>query len=354
MDITDKNILWGEKKKKHKHKLYYTQTTSQLDLKGMTVSFDKRIVVSGGAGFIGIHFLCYMVKKYPNFHFTCIDKLNYASNATEIENLKSFSNFEFVHLDLSDNLEYLLKITKNTTDIINFAAESSVDRSFKDPVYFTKNNILATQNLLECHRLNPSIGYFLHISTDEVYGDVYEGDNKENAVMNPTNPYSASKAAIDLIIKSYQYSYKLPITILRPNNVYGPLQYPEKIIPLTIQCINEKKPIPVHGKGTNKRKYLYVLDIVLAIETVWIKNPMTTVNQIYNIGGTDELDNLSLIKLIMEIFGRGEIQFIKDRNYNDTNYSIDTTKIHNLGWSPKISLVQGLQLCKQLLDSPIE
>lgn len=353
MDITDKNILWGEKKK-HKHKLYYTQTTSQLDLKGMTVSFDKRIVVSGGAGFIGIHFLCYMVKKYPNFHFTCIDKLNYASNATEIEKLKSFSNFEFVHLDLSDNLEYLLKITKNTTDMINFAAESSVDRSFEDPVYFTKNNILATQNLLECHRLNPSIGYFLHISTDEVYGDVYEGDNKENAVMNPTNPYSASKAAIDLIIKSYQYSYKLPITILRPNNVYGPLQYPEKIIPLTIQCINEKKLIPVHGKGTNKRKYLYVLDLVLAIETVWIKNPMTTVNQIYNIGGTDELDNLSLIKLIMEIFGPGEIQFIEDRNYNDTNYSIDTTKIHNLGWSPKISLVQGLHLCKQLLDSPIE
>ncbi|EMG46857.1 SPBPB2B2.11 Uncharacterized protein PB2B2.11 [Candida maltosa Xu316] len=319
----------------------------------MTLTYTKRVLVSGGAGFIGINFLTYMVRKYPEYHFTCIDKLNYASNTGVIDDLQKYANFEFIQLDLSENLETLLQVTKETTDIINFAAESCVDRSFDNPIYFTKNNILATQNLLECHRLNSNITFFLHISTDEVYGDNDDHAKEGIANLNPTNPYSASKAAIDLIINSYQYSYNLPITIIRPNNVYGPLQYPEKLIPLAIKCIQENTPVPIHGDGTNKRKYLYVHDLVLAIETIWSKQEQT-INQIYNIGGTDELDNVSLVKLIFRIFGDGTINYVKNRNYNDIKYSIDTTKVRKLGWEPKISLEQGLKLCKQFSDFSIK
>lgn len=320
----------------------------------MTISYSKRVLVSGGAGFIGSNFLNYMVLKYPRIHFTCIDKLNYASNPYIMNQLESFPNFHFIQLDVSECLEQLLEITRDTTDIINFAAESCVDRSFVDPLYFTKNNVLGTQNLLECLRCNHNIKYFLHISTDEVYGDQHSNVGEDEHFMNPTNPYSASKAAIDLIIQSYQYSYKLPITILRPNNVYGPLQYPEKIIPLTIKCLYENKPIPIHGNGTQKRRYLYVLDLVQAIEIVWEKHSMTT-NQIYNVGGTDELDNNSLVKLIMKVYQKpGEIQYTEDRKYNDINYSIDTIKLTKLGWTPQISITQGLELCKQFSNFPIK
>lgn len=328
--------------------------TKQLLLFTMTVTYTKKVLVTGGAGFIGCNFLSYIVPKYPQVHFTCIDKLNYASNSHIIKQLELLPNFCFIQLDLSESLEKLLDITRDTTDIINFAAESCVDRSFLEPLYFTKNNIFATQNLLECHRLNRNINYFLHISTDEVYGELVSNVVEDDHLMNPTNPYSASKAAIDLIIQSYQYSYKLPITILRPNNVYGPLQYPEKIIPLTIKCLHEKTPIPIHGNGTNKRRYLYVLDLVLAIEIIW-KSQQITTNQIYNVGGTDELDNNSLVNLIMNVFQTpGEIQYVKDRKYNDSSYSIDTTKLAALGWEPKISITQGLELCKQFSNLPIE
>ncbi|RCK60909.1 Uncharacterized protein PB2B2.11 [Candida viswanathii] len=276
----------------------------------MTIAYDKRVLVAGGAGFIGCNFLTYAVPKFPHIHFTCIDKLNYASNQAIIKRLEAFPNFRFTQLDLSENLEQLLDLTRDITDIINFAAESCVDRSFLDPVYFTRNNILATQNLLECHRLNRNVKYFLHISTDEVYGDQRDNVNEDDHFMNPTNPYSASKAAIDLIIQAYQHSYKLPITILRPNNVYGPLQYPEKIIPLTIKCLHENKPIPIHGNGTHKRRYLYVLDLVSAIEIVW-RNQEVTTNQIYNVGGTDVLDNISLVRLIMKVTEITTIQAIQ-------------------------------------------
>ncbi|RLV92175.1 hypothetical protein JA1_003395 [Spathaspora sp. JA1] len=316
----------------------------------MTIHFEKRVLITGGAGFIGSNFLNYFVRKYPSYHFTCIDKLNYASNFDNIADLQQLNNFKFIKLDLSESYETLHTILVTNfpqteiTDFINFAAESCVDKSFISPLYFTRNNILATQNLLECYRELQSKYRqqykfnFIHISTDEVYGDINQTANKENSILCPTNPYAATKAAIDLIIKSYQYSFNLPITTLRPNNIYGPNQYPEKLIPLTIKCLQEQKPIPIHGDGTNKRCYLYILDFLDALDLLWHSQDSSTSGDIYNIGGDCEIDNNSLVKLICEKFFKTKsidytqyIQYVKDRAYNDKEYSINNDKISQLG-----------------------
>ncbi|EGW34835.1 dtdp-glucose 4,6-dehydratase [Spathaspora passalidarum NRRL Y-27907] len=326
----------------------------------MTIHFDKRVLITGGAGFIGSNFLSYFVRKYPNYHFTCIDKLNYASNFENIADLLQLNNFKFIKLDLSESFEtlYSMLVTNfhqmEITDFINFAAESCVDRSLISPLYFTKNNILATQNVLECYReLRNKYSHqykfnFIHISTDEVYGDINQNTD-EQGTLCPTNPYAATKAAIDLIIQSYQYSYNLPITILRPNNVYGPNQYPEKIIPLTIKCLQEQSPIPIHGDGTNKRCYLYISDFLHAIDLIWHSGISTS--EIYNIGGDCEIDNNSLVKLICQkVFKTNSvdhtqyIQYVKDRGYNDKEYSINNDKIRQLGWKPVVVLPEGLDM----------
>ncbi|KAI5949669.1 GAL102 [Candida margitis] len=316
-------------------------------------SYTKRVLVAGGAGFIGGNFLLRFVRQYPDYYFICVDVLNYASNYETLRPLERFENYKFIKMDLSEDTEQLLQLTGNygITDIINFAAESSVDRSFLSPTFFTKNNILATQNLLECHRTSPEqIQTFIHISTDEVYGDEVVRAS-EKSPLNPTNPYSATKAAVDLIINAYTKSYKLPITVLRPNNIYGPGQYPEKLIPLTIECGETNRPVPIHGNGKNERRYLYISDFLDAVDITWHRSDCA--GETYNVGGDVEhegsIANNELVSLINDVFGCSvDIEYVKDRNYNDLDYSMDTEKLRKLGWRQKVTLHEGLTAIKKL------
>ncbi|CCG22446.1 Gal102 UDP-glucose-4-epimerase [Candida orthopsilosis Co 90-125] len=311
-------------------------------------NYTRCVLVSGGAGFIGGNFLSRAVQHYPDYCFICVDVLNYASNYEMLRPLERLENFKFIKLDLSEDVNQLIQIAQEyrVTDIINFAAESSVDRSFLSPIFFTKNNIFATQNLLECYRLLPEqIQTFIHISTDEVYGDEVERAT-ESSPLNPTNPYSATKAATDLILNAYTKSYKLPVTILRPNNIYGPGQYPEKLIPLVIECGEKNRPVPIHGDGKNGRRYLYISDFLDAMDIVWHKSECA--GQVYNVGGDVQheqpIDNNSLVGLVNDVFGYSvDIVYVKDRNYNDLDYSMDTSKLRKLGWRQKITLREGLK-----------
>lgn len=348
------------------------------------------VLVAGGAGFIGSHTLDYLVQKYPDCKFTCIDKLSYATNYLEnnLHIVSACDNFRFIKLDLLEEyqrLNELINLSANTfTTVINFAAESCVDKSFDDPLYFTKNNVLATQNLLECCRTllrnKPNLRRkfkFIHISTDEVYGEQGEGENiDESGPLHPTNPYAASKAACDLIIEAYKHSYKIPITLIRSNNVYGPRQYPEKLIPVCLKALEkasptglaEKERIPIHGDGRHTRRYLHVLDFAKAVDHIWNWLGVAPVSSsdflgdTFNVGTDDEVDNLSMVKLICTIFMRKKfgvesvdassfIRHTKDRNYNDSRYSIDFTKIKKVGWQQQISLVQGIE---ELVEAEFE
>lgn len=307
----------------------------------MTI-YEKHVLVTGGSGFIGSNLLEALLQKYLNYFFVCIDKLNYASN--DISHLQR-SNFLLIKLDMTNYEELFEALEEHPiTDIINLAAESCVDRSFENPLYFTKNNILSTQNLLEYTRLHSGIR-FVHISTDEVYGEqLFNGKRvTETDMLNPTNPYSATKAAVDLIIKSYEYSYGLKTSIIRSNNVYGPNQYPEKIIPMTLQSLKSNKKITIHGDGHHKRSYLYVTDLISAIDLIWHKNAFG----IFNVGSPYEITNLELVKLVVRLLKNDTdlskyIEYVKDRNYNDCRYLIDYSKIKELGWSPKVDLETGL------------
>lgn len=331
------------------------------------MTYEHYFLVTGGAGFIGSHFLVYFAEKYPHYHFTCIDKLNYATTHTRqtLTKVEKKANYRFIQCDIS--LEYdilydlLVRRFPDTkiTSIINFAAESSVDRSFTNPSAFVRNNILATQNLLECLRLAldkfPQNRFtFIHISTDEVYGES-ENDPpvSELAALHPTNPYAASKASVDMIIQSYYSSYKVPVVILRPNNVYGSNQYPEKLIPMAIAKLRDGQKIHIHGDGTNKRTYLHVIDLVRAIEIIWrecaiAKSDMVT-GGIFNVGTKDEWRNKDLVAKLIEIYHGASIdlanhlEFVADRKYNDARYRISSEKIQRLGWEPQVNFLDGLE-----------
>ncbi|WEJ92839.1 dTDP-glucose 4,6-dehydratase [Yamadazyma tenuis] len=282
------------------------------------MTYDKTVLVTGGAGFIGSNLLRSLIHKYPSYFFLCIDKLNYAS--VDLKTITA-TNFKFVKLDLTNlpDVKSSLDVHK-VTDILNLAAESCVDRSFESPLYFTTNNILSTQNILEYVRVNPHIR-LVHVSTDEVYGEQLDTKKvDETGKLNPTNPYSATKASIDLIIRAYEYSFGLKSTIVRPNNVYGPGQYPEKIIPMALHNLKLGNPILLHGDGHHKRSYLYISDFIEALDLIWHSN----LYGIYNVGSPHEISNLELIRLILQLSQRKEpidtyVKFVKDRNYNDSS-----------------------------------
>lgn len=306
-----------------------------------------KIVVTGGAGFIGGNFVHLMVNKYPEDMIICLDKLTYAGNMETLEQVMQKKNFKFIKGDITDReLIYDLFKKEKPDVVVNFAAESHVDRSIIDPGIFLKTNVLGTGVLLDACR-EYGIKRFHQVSTDEVYGDLPLDRPDlfftEETPLHTSSPYSASKASADLLVLAYYRTYKIPVTISRCSNNYGPYHFPEKLIPLMIVNALNDKPLPVYGNGENVRDWLYVEDHCIAIDMIIRKGKE---GEIYNIGGHNERTNLEVVKTIIKELGKSEdlIQFVKDRPGHDLRYAIDPTKIRNeLGWEPMTKFEDGIK-----------
>ena len=296
----------------------------------------KKIVITGGAGFIGSHIVNYFYNNYKKSHIVVIDKLTYAGNLNNLGSLLRDKRIKFVKADIG-NYKIMKDALSKTDLLINAAAESHVDNSYGNSKIFSKTNIIGTHTLLEASRYN-RVNKIIHISTDEVYGDIRKGKCNEEAYLNPTNPYSASKAAAEMIVKSYVNSYKLPIIVLRPNNIYGIRQFPEKLIPKSIYLLSKLKKVPLHGNGKNIRHYLSVNDFLAALNVVLKKGK----NEIYNVGSDISYTNFKIVNTIckyLKLNTKYHIEFVDDRPYNDSRYAIDYKKIKKLNWNNKYSLI---------------
>ena len=305
------------------------------------------IIVTGGAGFIGSNFIFYQLENYPEDRIVCLDKLTYAGNLSTLEPVMNKANFRFVKADICDREAVEKLFEEEHPDIIvNFAAESHVDRSIEDPNIFLETNILGTATLLNACR-KYGIKRYHQVSTDEVYGDLPLDRPDlfftEETPLHTSSPYSSSKAGADLLVLSYWRTFGVPVTISRCSNNYGPYHFPEKLIPLMIANALNDKPLPVYGKGENVRDWLYVEDHCKAIDLI-IRNGRT--GEVYNIGGHNERTNLEVVKTIIRILGKSEdlIKFVTDRPGHDMRYAIDPTKIRNeLGWFPETSFDEGIK-----------
>jgi len=295
-----------------------------------------KILITGGAGFIGSNFILYWMKNYPNDKIINLDSLTYAGNLENLKEIEKNPNYSFIHGDICD-LNVVEKAMAGVDWIVHFAAESHVDRSIKKPSDFIVTNVIGTQVLLDM-ALKHNIKHFHHISTDEVYGSLELDDKSkfnERTNYNPRSPYSASKAGSDHLVRAYNETYDLPITITNCSNNFGPYQFPEKFIPLAITNILEGKKVPVYGDGLYVRDWLYVIDHCRAIDLVLNKGK---VGETYLVGGlTGDISNLQVIRKILKIMGKDEgfIEHVKDRLGHDRRYSVDWSKIKNeLGWKP--------------------
>ncbi len=305
------------------------------------------IIVTGGAGFIGSNFIFHIMKKYSNYRVVCLDKLTYAGNLSTLECVMKNSNFRFVRADICDReAVYRLFEEEKPDVVVNFAAESHVDRSIEDPGIFLQTNILGTAVLMDASR-KYAVKRFHQVSTDEVYGDLPLDRPDllftEQTPIHTSSPYSSSKAAADLLALSYYRTYDLPVTISRCSNNYGPYHFPEKLIPLMIANALNDKPLPVYGKGENVRDWLYVEDHCKAIDLIIHKG---RVGEVYNIGGHNEMKNIDIVKLICKLLHKPEslITFVTDRKGHDMRYAIDPKKIHDeLGWLPETRFEEGIK-----------
>jgi len=306
-----------------------------------------KIIVTGGAGFIGGNFVHLMVNKYPDYQIICLDKLTYAGNLETLEPVMDKDNFKFVKGDIADrDFVYKLFEEEKPDVVVNFAAESHVDRSITDPGIFLQTNVLGTGVLLDACRTY-GIKRYHQVSTDEVYGDLPLDRPDlfftETTPLHTSSPYSASKASADLLVLAYHRTFKLPVTISRCSNNYGPYHFPEKLIPLIIANALNDKPLPVYGKGENVRDWLYVEDHCKAIDLIIHKGK---VGEVYNIGGHNERTNLEVVKTVIRELGKSEdlITYVTDRPGHDMRYAIDPTKIHEeLGWLPETKFDDGIK-----------
>ncbi|OME70385.1 dTDP-glucose 4,6-dehydratase [Paenibacillus sp. FSL A5-0031] len=302
-----------------------------------------KLLVTGGAGFIGSNFVLYMIKNYPNYEIINVDALTYAGNLENLRTIEQNSNYSFVKADIAKRSELEPLFQQGIDAVINFAAESHVDRSILHPEIFVQTNILGTQTLLDLTK-QYNVTKFVQVSTDEVYGTLGEtGLFTEDTPIAPNSPYSASKAGADLLVRAYHETFGLNVNITRCSNNYGPYQFPEKLIPLMIQNALQDKPLPVYGDGLNVRDWLYVEDHCSAIDLVLHKG----VNgEVYNVGGRNERNNLQVVRTILEELGKPEslISYVKDRLGHDRRYAIDADKIRNeLGWQPKFNYEDGIK-----------
>ncbi|MCI8479236.1 MAG: dTDP-glucose 4,6-dehydratase [Oscillospiraceae bacterium] len=306
-----------------------------------------KLLITGGAGFIGSNFTFYMMEKRPEYELICLDKLTYAGNLATLTPVMGQSNFKFIWGDIADRTAVFELFEGERPDVVvNFAAESHVDRSIEDPGIFLQTNVMGTQVLLDACR-EYGVGRYHQVSTDEVYGDLPLDRPDlfftEQTPLHTSSPYSASKASADLLCNAYQRTYNLPITISRCSNNYGPYQFPEKLIPLMIANALADKPLPVYGQGLNVRDWLYVEDHCAAIDLILEKG---RVGQVYNIGGHNEMRNIDIVKLICKTLDKPEslITYVTDRKGHDMRYAIDPSFIHKeLGWLPETTFEDGIQ-----------
>jgi len=300
----------------------------------------RKIVVTGGCGFIGSHVAEHLRDVFPEARLTILDKLTYAGDIDNVSHLVNRNEARLVVGDICD-FDLCRGVVRHADLVVHLAAESFVDNSFGDPLTFTITNTLGTHTLLEACRL-AEVPRFIHVSTDEVYGEVLRGQVGEDAPFNPTNPYSASKAAAEMIILGYQRSYRQPIIRVRANNIFGIRQYPEKVIPKFCLSMVLGSKLTIHGNGSHRRHYLHARDFATAVGLLINKG---VVGEVYNVGSDDEYTTLEVAELVCDAFGKvcsEELVFVQDRPFNDRRYSISSAQMQNLGWRPQRRLVDEL------------
>jgi len=302
-----------------------------------------KLLITGGAGFIGSNFVLYMAKNYPDYHIVNVDALTYAGNLENLRSVEQHPNYSFVKADIADRAAMEPLLADGVDIVVNFAAESHVDRSILEPEIFVRTNIMGTQTLLDLAK-KYNISKFVQVSTDEVYGTLGDtGLFTEETPLAANSPYSASKAGADLLVRAYHETFGLNVNITRCSNNYGPYQFPEKLIPLMIQNALNDKPLPVYGDGLNVRDWLYVEDHCSAIDLVLHKGRS---GEVYNVGGRNERNNLQVVRTILAELGKPEslITYVTDRLGHDRRYAIDADKIRNeLGWQPKYDYENGIK-----------
>ncbi len=303
-----------------------------------------KILVTGGAGFIGSCFVRHILNKYNDYKVINLDALTYAGNIENLDDVKNNPNYTFVHGNICDKKLVRELISSEVDCVVNFAAESHVDRSITGPEIFIETNVQGTLNLLQASK-EIGVQRYLQVSTDEVYGTLGKtGYFYETTPLAPNSPYSASKASADMLVRAYYETYKMPVLTTRCSNNYGPYQYPEKLIPFFISKLLKGEKVPVYGDGLNVRDWLYVYDHCRAIDTVLHNG---RVGEVYNIGGHNEKTNLEITKLILDAMGKDEnsIEYVQDRLGHDRRYAISNDKIQSeLGWSPSLTFEQGIKL----------
>lgn len=304
---------------------------------------EMKILVTGGCGFIGSNFIRYILKKYPDYEVVNLDALTYAGNRENLRDIEADQMYQFIHGRIEDT-KTVSDALKGTDMVVNFAAESHVDRSIIDTQPFLMTNIVGLQALIDSVR-RAGIRKFIHLSTDEVYGSLETDDGcfTEETPLAPNSPYSASKAAGDLLIRACIKTYGLPAVIVRPSNNYGPFQYPEKLIPLMVTNLMDKRPVPVYGKGENIRDWLFVEDTCTAIDTIMHRGRP---GEVYNVGGGSEKRNIDVVKKVLSLMEMGQenIEFVPDRPGHDYRYAIDYSKLkRELGWTPEVDFDTGIE-----------
>lgn len=314
----------------------------------------KKVLVTGGAGFIGGNFVQYMVDKYPKYDIYNLDLLTYAGDLIKHQSIEDKSNYHFIKADIVDRETIIHLFEHEKFDyVVHFAAESHVDRSITDPEVFIRTNVLGTQVLLDAAK-QINVSKFVHVSTDEVYGELDFNPTTfftEETPLEPNSPYSASKASSDFLVRSYYETFDLPVNITRCSNNYGPYHFPEKLIPLTISRVLYNEKVPVYGDGKNIRDWLHVHDHCTAIDLVMHEAES---GEVYNIGGHNEKTNLEVVKSIIKELNKSEelIEFVEDRLGHDKRYAIDPSKLEKLGWKPEYTFDTGIeQTIKWYLDN---
>jgi len=298
------------------------------------------LLITGGAGFIGSNFIRYIFSRYPDYKIINLDKLTYCGNLENLRDIERNPHYAFIKGDICDEKIVDQIVSRQPDVILNFAAESHVDRSIMGAQDFIKTDFLGTQTLLEAAK-KYHLKRFVQISTDEIYGAIKEGSFTEKSPPKPNNPYAASKAAGDLMVRAYHRTFGLPTLITRSSNNFGPYQYPEKLIPLFVTNLLEDKKVPLYGNGQQIRDWIYVLDNCAGIDYVLHQGQ---IGEIYNIGGENERTNLEITKIILEQIGKNEscIEYVKDRLGHDRRYSLDSAKLKNLGWRPRYEFEEAM------------